>query len=542
MSIHYDVAIIGAGMSGVYSAWQLKKQFPHMKIAVFEGSERIGGRLLSVKAPGGENMVAELGGMRILDAQRQPLVNALLAEINQFSSLAKPIELYPFPVDTPENIAFLREVRLRLKDYQANPYALPYNYSVNAFGKTPGAVMIQALEAIVPGITNPELSEAQRRQITQNAEFQGEMLYQQGFWNVLQQVMSNEDYHYCLDAGGYNSTMSNWNAADAIPWFLTDFGDNVSYHGFKQGFQQVPLALANEFTALGGELALGHKLDSFVQNGAQFDLSFSCGLQCTTREQFQCTAQHLVLAMPRRAIDLIEQACPLLQLPQVKKLTSSVTPRPLFKLFTAYQQPWWVEEAGIVAGRSVTDLPIRQTYYWPTDEGLPALQGPAILMASYDDGVNVGFWDGYRQKRGLAWRMQLEVLPLSEQQAFTNVKLNFKGGVQDEQWLLHQAPADMVAEVTRQLNQMHDVPVEQEAANHPTQAAFRDWGDDPYGGGWNSWNIGVQSNEVKHQIVQPLADTGLFICGEAYSDGQGWVEGALQTADLMLLKLRPQLG
>jgi hypothetical protein len=38
--------------------------------------------------------------------------------------------------------------------------------------------------------------------------------------------------------------------------------------------------------------------------------------------------------------------------------------------------------------------------------------------------------------------------------------------------------------------------------------------------------------------VQPLedADLPLYICGEAYSDAQGWVEGALQTADLMLAK------
>jgi monoamine oxidase len=28
----------------------------------------------------------------------------------------------------------------------------------------------------------------------------------------------------------------------------------------------------------------------------------------------------------------------------------------------------------------------------------------------------------------------------------------------------------------------------------------------------------------------------LYICGEAYSDAQGWVEGALQTADMMLAK------
>ena len=68
-------------------------------------------------------------------------------------------------------------------------------------------------------------------------------------------------------------------------------------------------------------------------------------------------------------------------------------------------------------------------------------------------------------------------------------------------------------------------------------AAFKDWGDDPFGGGWNNWNIGVKSWEVKERIVQPLGDkVPLHICGESYSDAQGWVEGALQTADLMLAK------
>jgi hypothetical protein len=29
-------------------------------------------------------------------------------------------------------------------------------------------------------------------------------------------------------------------------------------------------------------------------------------------------------------------------------------------------------------------------------------------------------------------------------------------------------------------------------------------------------------------------DVPVFICGEAYSHGQGWVEGALETAEAML--------
>lgn len=31
-----DIAIIGGGVSGVYSAWRLKEAYPHKKIVVFE--------------------------------------------------------------------------------------------------------------------------------------------------------------------------------------------------------------------------------------------------------------------------------------------------------------------------------------------------------------------------------------------------------------------------------------------------------------------------------------------------------------------------
>ena len=45
-------------------------------------------------------------------------------------------------------------------------------------------------------------------------------------------VVSGEAYELGLDAGGYNSTLSNWNAADAIPWYLSDFGVDPN-KGFK---------------------------------------------------------------------------------------------------------------------------------------------------------------------------------------------------------------------------------------------------------------------------------------------------------------------
>jgi len=61
-----------------------------------------------------------------------------------------------------------------------------------------------------------------------------------------------------------------------------------------------------------------------------------------------------------------------------------------------------------------------------------------------------------------------------------------------------------------------------------------DWSVDPFGGGVHFWNRGYKSWEVLHQMTQPVADFPCYVCGEAYSTNQTWVEGALQTAEIVL--------
>jgi hypothetical protein len=38
-------------------------------------------------------------------------------------------------------------------------------------------------------------------------------------------------------------------------------------------------------------------------------------------------------------------------------------------------------------------------------------------------------------------------------------------------------------------------------------------------------------------MVQPFVDADLFTCGEAFSGEQGWIEGALKSAERVLEKL-----
>lgn len=518
-----DVAIVGGGVSGVYSGWRLLTRGGRRRVTVFEASDRIGGRLLSVPAPGIPNMVAELGGMRILP-EVQPRIKALLEELN--AAGGEQIETYEFPVDQPQNISYLRGTHLRLSDFgaQAQPEPgapvpqrtpVPYRLEFLERGNTPGQIIINAIEQICPGIT-AKMSEAERSEITHRTWFAGKPLMEQGFWQVLVRVISGEAYQLALDAGGYQSTLTNWNAADAIPWYLSDFGVNPDYRGFKKGFQQVPLKVARLFEEAGGTIERGAQLAGFQVVEGGVELFFS--------DDRVVRARQLVLAMPRRSLELIAPGSPLLQDTQVSRLIKSVTPRPLFKLFTTYEYPWWCP-AGVKAGRTTTDLPVRQTYYWPTDEGKPALSGPSMLMASYDDGTNIGFWDSFRPRRGVGWRREATETQMAYYQ-------NADAQV-DPEWDANAAPQAMVDEVQRQLALIHGMAYVPRARN----AAFRDWGDDPFGGGWNSWNIGVDSRRVKMDILQPAPDAPVYICGEAYSDAQGWVEGALQTADLMLHKL-----
>ncbi len=327
--------------------------------------------------------------------------------------------------------------------------------------------------------------------------------------------MSYEAYRFEQDAGGYLTTLSNWNAADAIPWFLADFSPKATYRGFAQGYRQVVVNMAQLFTKAGGNIVCGQKLASFDWDGDGnvFMLKFANGNTVMTKA--------LILAMPRRSLELISCGNKYLSNDATSKLIKSVTPKSAFKIFSTYPTPWW-QKLNLSLGRSLTDLPLRQTYYWADSQGNPVKSGPAMLMASYDDGTNTEFWDGYRDLSSTKWK--LKGLQQTE-------KSTVQWTDDAPKWSDYKAPSQMMDEMTRQLAEIHGVKA---ADIQPVKVFFKDWAEDPFGGGWNFWNIGVQSSQVMKAIIKPDSTVPLYICGDAYSNWQGWVEGALETANMVL--------
>lgn len=536
MSDVLDFAIVGGGASGIYTAWRLANAGPEdlaaireriggagpLKIAVHERSQRIGGRLLSASPALMPDEPMELGGMRYLD--NQPLVKALVEE-------KLKVAHHPQEVDQPGNFAWLRRKLFR-EDDLCSPFAdLPYGLTetekavITATGvTTPAQLIFWAVFQEFPEINGmpPEQLKLHLRTL----KVDGKPLYQVGFWNLLSRHLSHEGRELAITAIGYDVLGANANSVDIIAENF-DFTSDSKYYLFDDGFEAVLWRLADEFAAA-GDIRMGMSLESFddvalPDGDAGVALTFDCGAQVDARA--------IVLAMPQAAIKALRRKGPLLdpsRAPDVPVMLNAVEGIPLYKLFLIYETPWWQEKWGLSAGRSLTDIPLRQCYYWSTNTG-----APSAIMA-YNDQASTSFWGGYQTgPLGPRDAAQLNVGPmLFDGAADGPAPADDVAKRRRANWDAHKAPHEMVVEMHRQLMEMHGVA----DAPAPVDAAFMDWMNAPYGGAVHFWNPGYKSWEMLDAITQPVAGLNAFIVGEAYSTVQTWVEGAFQTSEIALQK------
>jgi hypothetical protein len=517
-----DYAIVGAGVSGLYSGWRLLRDrapgTPKPQIALFELSDRVGGRLLTVVPPGIPDARVELGGMRIIDPDHVWMCS--LVEL-------LGLETEPLPADERQNICYIRGTKLRryeLTDAAKLPYRIEGAVATKeALQNLPAYALREALSRTIEDVVGVKVrnwAELSTRVtpkdweiLAQQGKFDATPLYDLPLRYLMQQVLGHEALALAEDSGGYDSVLHTWNAADGFPWNVGDYGPRVSYLRVKEGYDKVPTLLAERFQEEGGRIHMNTGLQSFTSDRPQGPVTLTLTSAGNT---FTVRAKRLILAMPRRSLELLEHIGPVLdhRNDDVWSLIASVTPIPLFKLAICYERAWWEEiepvnpgtglMAKITSGRSTTDLPIRQCFYWAVDRE----SGRAVILI-YDDGSDLEYWAGLR----------LGEAPSSPDDPPV--------------WRRHRAPHRMVAEVHKQLLEMHGI-TEPSVVPYPYSAAYRDWGEDPYGGGANFWPVGVRSYDVCKRIVQPKPPYPVYVCGSAYSHAQGWAEGAIQTAEDML--------
>lgn len=276
------------------------------------------------------------------------------------------------------------------------------------------------------------------------------------------------------------------------------------------GFDALPRELGRRFEATGGRINLDHRLVRFAPEADGVRMEFKIRDRDGLVER---RARHLILALPQRSLALLDGDCCLFESDQFLEDLSAVVPQPAAKIFLGYDRPWW-RELGITSGRSDTDLPVRQCYYFGTEGEQPGADPTnthSLLMAGYHDGSSVDFFAGFLGRQAFPHR----------------VRYRRDGDIR----LIdpRDVPATLAEEASRQIRSIHGIDVPD-----PTTALYMDWEQDPYGGAWHTWRVHERSEEVMPRIRKPLDDVSVYICGEAFSQEQGWVQGALHTAEHVL--------
>ena len=514
-----DIAIVGGGVSGAYSAWRLQQERGATEsIALFEYSDRIGGRLYTVTLPGLPHVKAEVGGMRYIPDEHKMVAN--LVDHLKLATKDFPMGA-PAPVGSNCNLFYLRGKHLRLREL-ADPVKVPYNLAWSERGLGPTNLQVQVMNSIYPNMGNLSLCDLMKINVF------GKALWKYGFWDLMYRTLSNEGYQFMRDAGGYDANVANANAVTQLP--ATEYSDSTKFLTLQDGYDQLPIALVKQFNEKfkgavpqGQRVHMNHRLAEIQVGSGEYPytLIFEPTItkdRVTTLKAsagaVRVRAKRVILAMPRRSLELVKSR--LFDDPWLKANIPSVLIQSAFKLFLAYERPWW-RSLGLVAGRSVTDLPIRQTYYFGTEgeqkDGLPFMN--SLLMASYNDISTVPFWKGLEEGKHYAGYRPSCLEP----------------GVKDVMPKMEfPATEEMVQVANKQVAEVHSLP----EIPMPYSAVYHTWNENPYGGGWHEWKANYRLDEVMCRMRKPIADQDVYVVGEAYSYGQGWVEGALDTAESTL--------
>ena len=444
-----DVAIIGAGISGAYCAYRLSLARPDLRIAVFERSERVGGRLMSVDV--GASTKAELGGGFVSSLHRNVV------------GLAKETQLALTPIRWERRELFLRG--WYGSDETIAGAAAVYDFAEGEQDKSPYALLANALAKIAPGYDTlwPMTADADPRSALtalENMTYGGRSLRDWAFRDLLREVLSADAYELIANTIGSSANVGPYSALEMVRTLQFEFASQRAFI-VEEGYAEVVQRLLK---ASGTALRTGCKLSDLNASPDGVTLHFS---------DRNARAARVILALPRAVIAGMAGA------ERVGQDLAQVADVAAFKLFMVFREAWWPAVKTAKAGRGVagsyTDLPMQQCYLGDTAPGEAAL-----CLSVFADAENAAFWAS-------------ELTP--EQEAL------------------------------RQLRALHpdiDIPAPEKTLMQMWPAA------------WHAWQPGANSRAVASRLRGGTSDFPVHICGESFSALQGWAEGAVNSAEMLM--------
>jgi monoamine oxidase len=424
------------------------------------------------------------------------------------------------------------------------------------------------------------LNEDHYQCVRQRAMFRGIRLRDMGFWNLLGSVLSHMATVKLRDwASFYHLLPENPSAAEWFIFWLRAIKSTDSLRGIRGGMDWIVHTLCREKLGLAEiefQETADHIYPIYKDHRAQSDTT-GPGVKLFLRKKlvkvqevmgedphilltFQGTpndtgeteldavsrtetvrADHVILAIPKIGLQEIQFALSgAVSAAETENknrqvgetldvLFDSVAAVALLKCFFILKNPFWEDDRP--ASRYAYTTPTRELHYQKNDDNTRG------MIMIYTDRPGTQFWSDYLVD-DLKVDLGQSGLPGADFQSIKRHQPNAQVWKWEEQSDVPGWQSRKFAKNDRLLRTFLSYAREEGAdsttADRVLVAGMHDWGLRPYEGACHAWRPGSDPAAVMSYFhafsLSSTAEKRLHICGEAYSDYQGFIEGALRSA------------
>lgn len=360
------IIIVGAGMSGLVAA-SLLKDAGH-EVTILEATQRVGGRIYTMRAPFMDDLYLDVGAMRI------PNNHYLALEyIKKFGLHANP-----FMMTTPNDLIYANGIKTNLTAYQRHPDLLNYPVAPHEKGKTALELLTLAIKPLAEFINqNPSRN--------WNVVVKDFDKYPMSFflrYNPIGLSLSPgaiECIEVLLGLEGFPELSFPSILRELIPLFSPD----IHFYEVEGGNDRLPNAFLPQ---LKKNLYFGYQMTKIVQHNHQVTIHSKHTL---SQRPLIVTGDLAIITVPFSLLKFVEIEPRDSFSHNKRKAIRELHYVASTKIGLQFKHRFW-EMEGIHGGKMMTDLPIRFAYY---PSHLIGSTGSGIILASYTWEDDTLSWD-----------------------------------------------------------------------------------------------------------------------------------------------------
>ena len=479
----FDFAVLGSGISGIYTTFLLSKQFPNSNILVIEKNNNPGGRVYTFK---NKHMNVEAGAGRFYSGQ--PYIFDLIEQLDLSKRIVPIHNTYGYaPSDNTDSIhtslfhfdddhADLNNMKSFFQHNTAGSQQLITHSISNSFINYDTFIPIikHGIDMFLGPNTLP-CTELLLQVIVKSYSYTPKYLQSINFIELSQNFLTPNQIEYIKDSFGYYAKLVYYNAFDAIHVLKHHLNPFNTFYAMKNGLSIIISYMLLEITK---NKNVVFKYNHHVDNIQYLPSSKTFKVFCSHNDGHTIFNTHkCICALPKFVLDKINLFQP------IHKELSSIQCSPLCRIYAKYPKQLFNDSDGNIV-KQVWFHGIKHVITTNNDLRMivPIDQDNGIIMISYSDSHFARNWKNIHDKKG-------------------------NSGVHTH--------------ISKLVKQCLDIDI----------PAFIDMNLFYWECGVAFWGIETDSKVNSMRISNHFKDIPLAICGEHYSQSnQQWIEGSLETA------------